>query len=68
MTPNAEQFRTVFTKLLAVVTEDLTVTGCLVTAVGAMTAGVGALYRDCKKDREKLWQHIRDLERKIARL
>lgn len=68
MTPNAEQFRTVFTKLLAVVTENLTVTGCLVTAVGALTAGVGALYRDCKKDREKLWQHIQDLERKIARL
>ncbi len=41
--------------------------GILITVNGAITVGLGAVYRDCRREREKLWAHIRDLERRIQR-
>lgn len=39
--------------------------GILIAMNGAVTVGLGAVYRDCRKEREKLWAHIRELERRI---
>lgn len=40
--------------------------GILIAVNGALTVGMGSIYRDCRKEREKLWAHIRELERRIA--
>jgi hypothetical protein len=48
------------------VIEAVTPAGILVAVNGALTVGLGAVYCDCRKEREKLWSHIRDLERRIG--
>lgn len=34
----------------------------LIATNGALTIAIAALYRDCRKDREKLWGRVRQLE------
>lgn len=54
--------------LLAQITEVATsATGILIAVNGALTVALGAVYRDCKRERVKLWAHIRELERQINR-
>ena len=45
---------------------DLTPVGIMVCVNGILAASMGALYRDCRKDREKLWEHVRMLEDRIT--
>lgn len=52
--------------LFAQIADSLSPVGILVAVNGAITVGLGAVYRDCRKEREKLWAHIRDLERRIT--
>jgi hypothetical protein len=52
--------------LLAQIADTVTPVGILVAVNGAITVGLGAVYRDCRKEREKLWAHIRELERKLT--
>ncbi|HEX2656143.1 MAG TPA: hypothetical protein VHN11_21175 [Xanthobacteraceae bacterium] len=53
---------------LAQVADAVSVTpvGILVAVNGAITVGLGAIYRDCRREREKLWAHIRELERRLG--
>ncbi len=51
--------------LISQITEAVTPVGILLTVNGAITVGLGAVYRDCRREREKLWAHIRELERRI---
>ena len=39
----------------------------LSAAVATLGGCVAWLYRDCRTDRDKLWAHIRELERRIGR-
>ena len=52
--------------ILAVLPEPSAI-NILLGCNAALVTGMGALYRDCRKDREKLWAHVRDLEHKIGR-
>ncbi len=33
-------------------------TDILIVVNGALTVGLGALYRDCKRDRDRIWAHL----------
>lgn len=35
-------------------------------AVSSLTAALIALYKDCRSDRAKLWEHVRHLEDKLG--
>lgn len=35
-------------------------------AVASLTAALTALYRDCRADRAKLWEHVRHLEDQLG--
>lgn len=53
--------------LLAQITEAMaTPVGILIATNGATITALGAVYRDCKREREKLWTHIRELERRVS--
>ncbi len=41
-------------------------TGILIAVNGALTVALGAVYRDCKRERVKLWTHIRELEQRLS--
>lgn len=45
--------------------DDVTPVQLLMVSTGALTTAVGMLYRDCKRDREKLWAHVRVLEERL---
>lgn len=51
--------------VLAIAEAAATPVGILLAMNGALSVGLGAVYRDCRREREKLWTHIRDLERRI---
>ena len=35
-------------------------------AVSSLTAALIALYKDCRSDRSKLWEHVRHLEDQLG--
>lgn len=43
----------------------MTPVGILIACNAALTVGVSALYRDCKRDRSALWAHIKELEKRL---
>lgn len=45
--------------------DDVTPVQLLMASTGALTTAVSLLYRDCKRDREKLWAHVRVLEERL---
>lgn len=51
----------------SVIDQAATPVGILFATNGALTAALGIIYKDCRKDRERLWQQIRELERKIGK-
>lgn len=56
-------FPVTFAQIIA--QSDVSVVQVLMVVNGAITVSLGAVYRDCRKEREKLWQHIRELERRV---
>lgn len=51
--------------LVAQIVDTVTPVHLLIGATSALTVAIGALYRDCRRDRDKLWQHVRDLEKRL---
>lgn len=51
--------------LLAQATEYATPVGILISSQAGLCAAMVALYRDCRSDRSKLWEHVRELEKRI---
>lgn len=46
---------------------DVSAVQVLMVVNGALTVGLGAVYRDCRKERSLLWAHVRDLEKRVNR-
>lgn len=63
-----EGTHTVFSKILAFVNDaDLTPVKLLTIAVSGLAAAFVYYHRECRSDRNKMWQEIRDLQRHINR-
>lgn len=45
-------------QLLAQLTENMTPVGILIAWNGALSVALAALYRDCRKDRDRLWARL----------
>lgn len=43
----------------------LTPVALLLGTNAMLTAAVGVIYRDCRKDRTALWNHVKELEKRI---
>lgn len=56
-----------FAHLLAQVASAVTPVNILFGAVSSLTAALIALYKDCRADRAKLWEHVRRLEDKLGK-
>jgi hypothetical protein len=54
-------------ELLAQAGPIITPVSILMGSQALLTAAMAALYRDCRNDRGKLWNHIRDLEDRIGK-
>lgn len=56
-----------FAHAIAQIAELATTTNVLFGVNASLSAALIALYRDCRSDRGKLWEHVRDLEKRIGK-
>lgn len=59
--------------LIAFIEQAITPTSLLISANGALTVALSKIYTDCRRDhkecrvdRDKLWVHIKNLERRLG--
>ncbi len=52
--------------LFLAVVEAVGPVGILLGGYAAMAGAMSVIYRDCRKDRQALWTHVRELEKRIG--
>lgn len=52
--------------LLAQLTEAVTPVGLLIGFNATLSAALGIVYRDCRVDRQRLWDEVRKLKQKVG--